>query len=172
MRNPSRFAPQVLRASALAALGLASSAGAGGRAAWAQEPQPAVAQTGQPRVMATLAGSTLFVAPSSPAARQAKKWRRSRPDDAVLMEQIAEQPVATWLGGWSRDVRSAARRTAAAARAASRVPVVVAYNLPHRDCGGYSAGGARTARARRAWVRKPRAGRPQTPAAVLPEAGP
>src|SRR5919202_1649989 len=169
MRNPSRLPPKLLRASALAALGLASSAGAEGHTAWAQEPQPVVAQTGQPRVMATLAGSTLFVSPSSPAARQAKKWRRSRPDDAALMEQIAEQPVATWLGGWSRDVRSAARRTAAAARAASRVPVFVAYNLPHRDCGGQSVGGARTARAYRAWIRKLAAGLAEAPSVVVLE---
>jgi endoglucanase len=85
------------------------------------------------------------------------------------MEQIAEQPVATWLGGWSRDVRSAARRTAAAARAASRVPVFVAYNLPHRDCGGHSAGGARTARAYRAWIRKLAAGLAEARSVVVLE---
>ena len=169
MRNPSRLAPQALRASALAALGLASSAGAESSTAWAQESQAVVAQTGQPRVMATLAGSTLFVSPSSPARRQAKKWRRSRPDDAALMEHIAEQPVATWLGEWSRDVRSAVRRTAAAARAASRVPVFVAYNVPHRDCGGHSAGGARTARAYRAWIRKLAAGLAEAPSVVVLE---
>jgi endoglucanase len=43
-------------------------------------------------------------------------------------------------------------RTAASAGA---VPVLVAYNIPNRDCsGGYSAGGASDGAAYRDWIRR------------------
>jgi endoglucanase len=38
------------------------------------------------------------------------------------------------------------------------MPVLVAYNIPHRDCGLYSAGGAATASAYRSWIRQFAAG--------------
>jgi endoglucanase len=153
MHKPSLPASWAHRACVLATVGLVLSAGTESALVEAQEQQGVVIPAGQPLARPALAGAALFVSHSSPARRQAKKWRRSRPDDAALMEHIAEQPVATWLGEWS-DVRSAVRRTIAEARSASRVPVFVAYNLPHRDCGGHSGGGARTARAYRDWIGK------------------
>lgn len=55
------------------------------------------------------------------------------------MAKIADQPTAQWYGNWGnteQDIRSLVSRTGGS------VPVVVAYNIPHRDCGGWSAGGA------------------------------
>ena len=100
---------------------------------------------------APLVGSSLYVAPSSPAQRQADAWRSSRPADAALMDRIASQPVAIWLGAWSGDVRSSVRT--AVARAGGRMPVFVLYNIPKRDCGGYSAGGGSPS-SYLAWVRQ------------------
>jgi endoglucanase len=153
MRNTSLVMSWTLRASMLAVVRLASSPGMEG-VVWAQGRDAVVVPAGEPRANAALVGATLFVSPSSSARREAKKWRRSRPDDAALMQHLAEQPVATWFGEWSGNVRSAVRRTVAAAKVADRVPVLVAYNLPHRDCGGHSSGGARSPGAYRSWIRK------------------
>jgi endoglucanase len=113
-----------------------------------------------------LAGSSLFVNPSSPAQRQAELWRSSRADDAAQMNKIASQPVAIWLGEWSGDVRGAV--SSAIAAAAGRMSVFVAYNLPGRDCGGYSAGGV-SAGAYRTWIRDVAAGLGGAPAVVVLE---
>ena len=67
--------------------------------------------------------------------------------------KIAAQPQALWFGGWSGDIRTAVTTAVSAAAAAGRVPVLVAYNIPQRDCGSYSAGGLRSADAYRTWIR-------------------
>lgn len=97
-------------------------------------------------------GGRLYVDPNSPAARQAAAWQRSRPTDAALMRRIAEQPQAKWFGDWNGDVRAEVNAFVAAATRARALPVFVAYNIPHRDCGLYSAGGARDGNAYRRWV--------------------
>ncbi|HEU0013547.1 MAG TPA: glycoside hydrolase family 6 protein [Longimicrobium sp.] len=94
-----------------------------------------------------------YVDPQSRPAAQAAAWRRSRPQDAAAMERIARQPVATWFGGWNRDIRGEVDRLVSAAAAQGAAPVMVAYNIPQRDCGQYSAGGARTAGDYRRWIR-------------------
>jgi endoglucanase len=99
-----------------------------------------------------LAGLTLYVDPASRAARQAEAWRDPRPEDAALMDRIAAQPVAMWLGAWSGDVERTVRDRQEAARQAQAVATYVVYDIPNRDCGGYSGGGARDADAYRAWV--------------------
>jgi hypothetical protein len=67
--------------------------------------------------------------------------------------KIAAQPQAFWLGGWSGDVRTAAGNVVSAAAAAGRVPTLVAYDIPQRDCGSFSAGGQGSADAYRTWIR-------------------
>ena len=104
-------------------------------------------------VTSPLTGARLFVDPDSPARVQADAWRASRPDDAALLDRIAERPQAEWLGDWSGDVGAAVAGRVAAARAAGAVPVLVAYDIPGRDCsGGQSSGGAADAAAYRAWI--------------------
>jgi len=68
--------------------------------------------------------------------------------------QITSQPTATWLGGWSGDVQVAASTLVDSAAAQHTVPVMVAYNIPARDCGSYSAGGANSSEQYRAWIRQ------------------
>ena len=96
-----------------------------------------------------LAGLTLWIDPDSPAAREAADASGAEAD---LFGKIATQPVAKWLGGWSGDVASTVRDAVDAADADGAVRVFVVYNLPNRDCGGYSSGGASDADAYRAWV--------------------
>ncbi len=100
-----------------------------------------------------IARARFYVNPGTHAARQAAQWRRSRPQDAALIERIARQPQATWFGDWNRDVRADVRQVVSAAAAEGTVPVLVAYNIPQRDCGLYSAGGARNADGYRRWIR-------------------
>ena len=98
------------------------------------------------------AGKRLFVDPNSAAKRQAETWKRSRPVDASLIEHIARQPVARWLGGWAPDIRREVNQAVASITGAGALPVFVAYNIPYRDCGSYSAGGSATAAAYRKWI--------------------
>lgn len=101
-----------------------------------------------------LAGRGLYLAPGSAAQRQADAWRSSRPDDAAQLQKIASTPQATWLGEWSPDVTADVRGQVTAARAQGTTPVFVAYNIPHRDLGQHSAGGADAATQYRAWLDK------------------
>src|SRR4051812_15890237 len=100
-----------------------------------------------------LAGMRLFVSGDSPAKRQADAWRRSRPADAELMDRIAKQPSAKWMGNWSGDIRRAVSGVVDQATRQGSTPVLVAYNIPNRDCGSYSAGGSSNGGAYRDWIR-------------------
>jgi len=98
------------------------------------------------------AGRTLYVDPNSNAHRQAETWRRSRPQDAALIDRIASQPVARWLGDWSRNVAREVNDAVSTMTSAGALPVFVAYDIPYRDCGSYSAGGAGGAASYRTWI--------------------
>lgn len=94
----------------------------------------------------------LYVNPYSPAANQVREWSVSRPEDAKHIEKIASQPIAVWFGDWTRDIRVAVNDYVTTAKNSGSLPVMVAYNIPIRDCGSYSAGGAPTAQAYRDWI--------------------
>jgi endoglucanase len=95
---------------------------------------------------------SLFAGQDSPARRQAIAWRRSRPHEASLMDFLAEQPVAYWFDGTDESVYESVHSVVRAAAKHASIPVLVAYNIPQRDCGGYSAGGARSEQDYIAWV--------------------
>jgi endoglucanase len=97
-----------------------------------------------------LPGAALYVDPHSQAQAFAA-------GDA-LIAKIAGQPQAFWFGDWSGDVQSAVGSVVSAAAAAGRVPALVAYDIPQRDCGSFSSGGARSSDAYRAWIRALAAG--------------
>jgi endoglucanase len=116
---------------------------------------PARPPTGPPSARGTSAapagGSPFWVDPDSDAARQVRKYEaEGRTEDARLLKRIADRPVAGWPSGDdpAPDIREAVRGAAAE----RRTVVLVAYNIPHRDCGLYSAGGSKDAQAYRAWV--------------------
>src|SRR4051794_14154318 len=100
-----------------------------------------------------VAGQQLFVDPASPAAAQAKRWRDGgRGTDAAAMALLAKRATAEWMveaSGVEQRVRAEAQRAAEAGRTA----LLVAYHVPGRDCGNYSAGGSDTPTAYRAWAR-------------------
>ena len=107
----------------------------------------------------TAAPSEFWSDPTAPVAKQVTAWRDSgRADDATQLEKIARQPVATWPTGDVNGVRAETRDIVTRAGAAGRTPVLVAYNIPNRDCGQYSSGGASDEGAYRQWVQNMAAG--------------
>ena len=57
------------------------------------------------------------------------------------MDRIASQPAADWFDGTSGDVQRDVSSRVRAIEAAGAIPILVAYNIPLRDCTG---GGAAT----------------------------
>lgn len=120
---------------------------ASGEVASSGTPGPAAAPIANP-----LTGRALWVPSWSRARVTANEWRSTRPADAALMDRMAAQPQAQWFGNWNTDVRADVDRVVASATASGALPVLVAYNIPLRDCGSYSAGGAASAAAYRSWI--------------------
>ena len=99
--------------------------------------------------------ATLYADPSwTGAAKQARIWaKKGRDRDAELMRKLSRVPQSFWFtGGTPRATRRDVNRVVTAAADHAAVPVLVAYNVPGRDCSQYSAGGARSARAYRRWI--------------------
>jgi endoglucanase len=116
------------------------------------------------------AGARLYVDPASDAARSVAALQRSNPTAARAVARIAGAPEAYWVGGNDAvDVRGQVGVYVAAVRAVGALPLLVAYNIPDRDCGGYSSGGARTPADYRAWIRAFADGIGSGPAAVILE---
>ncbi len=99
-------------------------------------PQPAPVQTTSVANM-----SNFYVDPNSKAANQANEWANSNPSGASAMRVLAAQPTASWFGGWNSNVQNDVQNLVSRARSQNATPVLVAYNIPARDCGGYSSGG-------------------------------
>jgi endoglucanase len=73
--------------------------------------------------------------------------------DADRIAAMIETPQAVWFtGGTSGQVESAARATVNRAAGKRSVPVLVAYNVPYRDCSQFSAGGAPNTAAYKSWI--------------------
>ncbi|MGW2570906.1 glycoside hydrolase family 6 protein [Streptomyces sp. NPDC001537] len=83
-------------------------------------------------------------------------WVRAHPDDPrtpVIESRIADQPAAVWFADYSpATIASRVRAVTSDAAAHGRVPVVVPYAIPGRDCGGASKGGAPDLAAYDAWI--------------------
>ncbi len=80
---------------------------------------------------------------------------RSKGDkaDAALIREMIQTPQAVWLtGGTPKTVLQDVRATVQRAADKDTAPVLVAYNLPFRDCSQYSAGGATSVAAYKAWI--------------------
>ena len=132
-------------------------------------PAAPIVPAGAPQSSDPLAALAFYVAPDSSAARQARSWRASRPADAAVMDKIAAQPQAVWFGDWSTTVGADVHNVVSQAHAGAALPVLVAYDLPNLDCGGYSSGGAPSPEAYRTWIRDFAAGIGSDPAAVILE---
>jgi endoglucanase len=93
------------------------------------------------------AGTRFFVpAPDTAALRQEVDLvLHGNITGALKLGSMLAQGHAVWLTSGTPDaVRRSVAKTVAAAAIERRVPVFVVYDLPFRDCGQYSAGGARS----------------------------
>ncbi|MEV5885270.1 glycoside hydrolase family 6 protein [Streptomyces sp. NPDC052020] len=95
-----------------------------------------------------------YVDPHSKAAKQALvDLGNGDTENATRMAKLASWPQAAWFTeGTPGEVRSKVSRLVQRAGAVNRTPVLVAYNVPGRDCTQYSSGGAASSAAYRQWI--------------------
>jgi endoglucanase len=86
------------------------------------------------------AGATLFNDYGSPAC----SGKSSEP----LLDKICSNPQGNWINGGD----AAGPVSAIVGKAGSSLPLLVAYNIPNRDCGGASGGGAADSKAYKSWI--------------------
>ncbi len=91
-------------------------------------------------------GARFYVDPNSDAVKTQRQWAAAgRMTDAAMIGKIASQPSAKWFGDWSYGHGGTAGDVSwwvGQTTAAGAMPVLVAYDLPWRDCSQYSSGGA------------------------------
>jgi len=116
-------------------------------------PQPEIAPATPVSSNNPFAGLKFYVNPDSNAKRQAEEWKTTRPTDAKLMEKIAANPDSKWVGNWNSNIQADVKEYVDVATANGGMPVLIAYNIPGRDCGHYSAGGAANAQNYKTWIR-------------------
>ncbi|MDF6042647.1 glycoside hydrolase family 6 protein [Streptomyces sp. JH14] len=98
-------------------------------------------------------GDPYWVNPDGNAGRQVAAYLKDGDDrNAELIRRIARQPVGEWIG--PDDPEAEAEGFTEAAAKAGREALLVLYNIPHRDCGQFSKGGAADGSAYRAWLEK------------------
>jgi endoglucanase len=94
--------------------------------------------------------SSLYTDPNSNAAQTASST--TDPTMKRVMTKLAATPTAFWFGNWNQNVQSDVSAVTTAAANANKTPVLVAYDIPDRDCSGYSSGGATSASAYQSWI--------------------
>ncbi|MEV7011468.1 glycoside hydrolase family 6 protein [Streptosporangium sp. NPDC051022] len=97
-------------------------------------------------------GTVRFYVDSEGAAAQeaGRLQREGKAEEAALVRRIADRPNAVWIG--DPDPLARVADITEKARRAGQVPVLVAYHIPDRDCGQFSAGGAASPDEYRAWI--------------------
>ncbi len=159
MTRPSRVTP-LLGAVLLAAVLLTSCAS--GSAGGEQEPAPESRPLGD---------VGFYVDPAGNAVQAVQRLREDgeRERAALVERRIASRPSATWLTTDPDQVFAQAQSVTEAAEADGSMPVLVAYNVPGRDCGLYSSGGAEDIDDYLGWVGSLAAGIGGRPAVVVLE---
>ncbi|WP_440902538.1 glycoside hydrolase family 6 protein [Actinosynnema sp.] len=125
--------------------------------------------TGTASPAAVAADSEFYSDPATSAAR----WVAANPNDsraAVIRDRVASVPQARWFTTTNTStIRSEVDAHTSAAASAGKTPILVVYNIPNRDCGGASGGGAPSHSAYRQWVDQFAAGLAGRPAAIILE---
>ncbi len=99
-------------------------------------------------------GASWYVARYDNAATHLRMAQKAGDaEEVALLEKIATHGGADWVGDWTAYVGDWVRRRTNAIEEAGALPLYIAYNLPNRDCGQYSAGGAESGEAYREWIR-------------------
>jgi len=116
----------------------------------------AVTPASKPAPSRTLAPSTHFLirTPDQDAVKQIASELKGRDLlDTLRLGVMEATPQAVWFtSGTPAQVQAAVHKTMTEAALTSTVPVLVAYDIPYRDCGGLSAGGALDTPSYEAWI--------------------
>ena len=97
----------------------------------------------------------LYVPPANHGAKRQVAMLTAQGDaaNADLVRSMINTPQAVWFTqGTPTSVRNDVHATVARASAKRSVPVLVAYNIPFRDCAQFSAGGATSPGEYKAWI--------------------
>jgi endoglucanase len=118
----------------------------------------------------SLPASTRFYVNPGSNVNQWVAANPGNPDEPVIAADVASQPQATWFTTYNpATITSQVSSLVSAAAAVNEVPVLVAYDIPNRDCGGASAGGAPTIADYETWIANFAAGLGGNEAIVLVE---
>ena len=110
------------------------------------------AQTAVANIASSIQATGLYVDPNSDAATQAAAWSSSDPTGAAEMHVLAAAPTAVWFGDWNGNIATDVATLVNSARAAGKTPELVTYDIPERDCGGYSSGGTNNPAGYKSWI--------------------
>ena len=103
------------------------------------------------------ASGSLYADPYNSAAN----WARNNANDGraqTIADDIGSKPIAKWFGDWNGNVQADVQKYVNDAAAADAVPAMVLYNIPERDCGQHSSGGAANFTAYQQWIDQVAAG--------------
>jgi endoglucanase len=104
----------------------------------------------------TLSPNTKFMIrlPDQAAVNQIASTLKGRDlIDSLRLGVMAATPQAVWFtNGTPQQVQTNVHKTMLQATLGNTVPVLVAYNVPYRDCAQYSAGGAADTASYEAWI--------------------
>jgi endoglucanase len=101
------------------------------------------------------AGDDLYVPKPNKGAERQIAALTAAGDKAAAdrIQAMIDTPQAVWFtAGTPKSVKQDVRRITKRATAKRTVPVLVAYNIPFRDCAQFSAGGATTRAEYEAWI--------------------
>lgn len=93
-----------------------------------------------------------WVDPYSPAHLKSKLLSKTDAETSALLAKVADNGGADWIGDWTPNVENWVRRRVTTISKAGSLPLFIAYNLPGRDCGQYSKGGATQADKYKEWI--------------------
>lgn len=106
-------------------------------------------------VRASLKRVRFYTPPPNPGALEQIDELRAhhKRRDARLIAKMIDEPQAVWFtGGTPHGVRHDVRKVMKRAKKRHEVPILVAYNIPFRDCSQFSAGGATTTEEYLDWI--------------------
>ncbi|MFE5581290.1 glycoside hydrolase family 6 protein [Kitasatospora sp. NPDC056531] len=127
--------------------------------------QPATAHAADPTTL-----TDGFYADPDSTAQQWVNANRADGRAPAIQASIADVPTARWFGNWSGTIGTATGAYVGAAAAKSKLPILVAYNIPDRDiCAGQSGGGAGTPADYATWIAAFAGGIGHRPAVVVLE---
>lgn len=94
-------------------------------------------------MVVSLRDKTLWVNPNTLATEQAEKLKDSNPAASKILNVLGKIPTALWVGPWNPWTGdTGAEVDKILDKAAGQLVVFVIYNIPNRDLGNYSSGGA------------------------------